>query len=310
LKILITGISGFIGKNCLEYFPDNIEIIGIYNRSSAIKNFVSNKELKNIKLYQCDLTNEVQVKNLFSGIGTFFDNCIYLASNVDVSLSINDPVKDLQLNTVSLINTLNYSRHEKFVYMSTAGVYDGLSGRVNTDSKLNPTNPYCISKLAAEQYVKYFRTKDRIKNYYILRLGGAFGKYSDKKFTTELIKDVYIKRKKIIPIYGDGKNIIKTMYVKDLIYCLLRCVNSNIKDVSCNLGQYSFTVEELVYNVARIFDKNVKVKFNLLNKEQKYIYFEEDNDFNEIFNHRYEYSFEQGIKEYARYLFNTEKNQK
>jgi nucleoside-diphosphate-sugar epimerase len=302
MKILITGVSGFIGKNCLELFPENFEIIGIYNSSTTIKNFVIENQLNNVSLYQCDLTDELQAKELFLKIGGEFDNCIYLSSNVNIPLSISNPSFDLTVNCISLINILKYATFDKFIYMSSAGVYDGLDGNVDIESKLDPINPYCISKLAAEQYVKYFRSINKIKNYYILRLGGAFGNYSKNKFITKLVVDVYLKDKKNISVYGDGFNIIKTMYVKDTVFSLLACLVSENKDISCNLGQHSMPVKELVYEVAKIFGKKISINYIPLDKRQKYIYFEEKNDFNAIFNYNFIYTLERGIKEFGENL--------
>ena len=117
------------------------------------------------------MTNELEVKKLFSKIGNHFSHCLFLASNVDVALSISNPEKDLFINTSSLINTLKNSSYDKFIYMSTAGVYDGLIGKVDTNTKLDPKNPYCISKYASEQYLKHYYDKGVVSNYYILRLG-------------------------------------------------------------------------------------------------------------------------------------------
>ena len=304
MKVLITGISGFIGKNCIDHFPDNIDIVGIYNSSISIQGFI-NKKKNNIKLYQCDLTNKTEVKKLFSQIGNHFDYCIYLASNVDISLSITNPGLDLLLNANSLINTLENSSYSKFIYMSTAGVYDGLIGNVNSNSKLNPKNPYCISKATTEQYVKYYKTINNIENYSILRLGGAYGMYSEKKFITQLVKNIAIENKKIISIYGDGQDIIKAIYVKDLINGLLHCLNSDVNNITSNIGQYSFTIEEIVKRIAKIFSSDIKIEYKKKNALQKYVRFEEDNDFNSIFNFKYKYDFESGIKEFYQLLINT-----
>lgn len=81
-----------------------------------------------------------------------------------------------------------------------------------------------------------------------------------------------------------------------------RCLNSRKKDVISNLGQYSFSIIETVNRIAKIFNKKVKIKIHNQDKKQKYVYFEEQNDFNEIFNHRYKYTFEEGIKEFSNYL--------
>ena len=117
MKVLLTGASGFIGKNFLELAPKDIEIIGIYNSSKDIENFIKEKNLNNVKLYKCDLTNENEVKKLFENIGNDFDYCIFLAGNVDVPLSKSNPEKDFKITVGSLINTLKNCKFNRFIYI-------------------------------------------------------------------------------------------------------------------------------------------------------------------------------------------------
>ena len=106
MKLLLTGASGFIGKNLLELAPKDIEIIGIYNSSKDIINFTKEKKLENVKLHKCDLTDENEAKKLFGKIGKDFEYCIFLAGNVNIPLSKEDPMKDMKITAGSLINTL------------------------------------------------------------------------------------------------------------------------------------------------------------------------------------------------------------
>ena len=305
MKVLLTGASGFIGKNFLELAPKDIEIIGIYNSSKDIENFIKEKNLNNVKLYKCDLTNENEVKKLFENIGNDFDYCIFLAGNVDVPLSKSNPEKDFKITVGSLINTLKNCKFNRFIYMSTAGVYDGIKGKVDVNVKLNPTVPYCISKLKAEENVKFYASKGNIKQYVILRFGGAFGKYSKKsKFMTKLVEDVYVNGKKTIEIYGDGTNLINVMYVKDTIKALLTALKSDKSNVTCNLALENMTITETVNRVAKVFNKKINIKDVPKLKEQKYITFTYDSDFNEKFDFKPDYSFEQGIKEFGKILKN------
>jgi nucleoside-diphosphate-sugar epimerase len=299
MRILLTGASGFIGKNFLELAPKDIEIIGIYNSSKEIEDFVKEKELKNVELHKCDLTEEEETKKLFEKIGNSFDHCLFLAGNVNVPLSKSNPSKDLDITVGSLINVLQSCKIKRFVYLSTTGIYDGNKGEVDVNSKLNPAVPYCISKLMAEQYVKYFSSIGQINEYIILRFGGAYGKYSEKKFMTKLVDDIYVQNKETIEIYGNGTNIINVMYVKDAVKALLTCLNSEKSNLICNLGQDNMTITKIMQSVAKIFNKDVKIKYIPKVKEQKYINFSVKVDFNDIFDFSPEYSFEQGIKEFG-----------
>ncbi len=122
--------------------------------------------------------------------------------------------------------------------------------------------------------------------------------YSEEKFITKLLMDLCIKNKKIITIYGDGRNIIKAMYIKDVIFSLISCLSSKLEDVTTNLGQYSFTVEDFVFKVANIFNKKVSIEYSDLDTKQKYIHFEEENDFCKIFNYKLKYNLSQGLNEF------------
>lgn len=305
MKILVAGCSGFIGKNFIELSPKDIEIIGIYNSSKGIESFVRNKNLKNVKLYKCDLTKEDETKSLFEKIGKKFDYCLYLTANVNVPLSKENPKKDAELTIFTLLNFMQSCENiNRLIYLSTAGVYDGNKGTVTTKTPVNPIVPYCISKLTAEQYIKFFSSIGKIKEYVIIRFGGAFGPYSDRKFMTSLVKDIYINKKEEIEVYGDGTNIINVMYVKDAIKALFATLSSKRSNLTTNLGQKNMTIAETVKRVAKAFNKNIKIKYTPKIMNQKYITFKIKVDFNGIFNFKPNYSFEEGIKEFGNLLKN------
>ena len=303
MRVLLTGASGFIGRNFLELAPEDIEIIGIYNSSKDIETFVKKKNLKNVKLYKCDLTDKKETEALFSKIGKEIDYCIYLAGNVNVPLSKKDPKKDAEITVGSLLNFMqSCNKVNRLIYMSTAGVYDGSKGLVTTKTATSPSVPYCISKLMAEQYIKFYSSIGKIKEYIIIRFGGAFGLYSEKKFMTKLVKDICVNNKSEIEVYGDGKNIINVMYAKDAVKALLAALSSKKSNLITNLGQENMTIKDAVIKTAKALNKNVKIIYTPRLEEQKYIDFEIKSDFNEIFNFEPDYTFEDGIKEFAAFL--------
>lgn len=305
MKLLVTGASGFIGKNFIELAPKNIEIIAVYNKASDIEKFVKEKNLNNVKLYKCDFTNKEGVEKLFKKIGKDIGNCIYLAGNVNIPLSINDPAYDLQQNVIGLINFLQACNViGKFIFMSSAAVYEGNKGIVTTNTKLDPYVPYSISKLMAEHYVKFYSYSGKIGSYIIIRFGGAYGKYSPRKFVSQLVDQICLQNKKTIEVYGDGTNIVNLMHVKDTIKALLACLNSKKSNIICNLGQDDMTVTKLVQRIAKALNKKIEIKYTPKRKDQKYIEFILDADFNKIFNFNPDYSFEDGIREFAQSMKN------
>ena len=305
MRLLLTGASGFVGKNFLENAPKDIEIIAVYNNSKDIENFVKGKKLNKVKLYKCDLTKKEETDALFEKIGKDIEYCIYLAGNVNIPLSIASPEEDLNMNAGALIKFLqSCSKIKKFIYMSSAAVYDGNTGTATPETKLNPKVPYCISKLTCEEYVRFFSSIGKIDNYTILRFGGAYGPYSEKKFMSILVKEIFLKNSDEIEVYGNGTNIINIMYVKDTVKALIKCLNSEKKNITCNLGQDNQTITEVIKRIAGIFNKDVKIKYTSKRKDQKYITFHIQIDFNNIFDFKPDYSFEQGIKEFANLLKN------
>lgn len=299
MRLLLTGASGFIGKNFLENAPKDMEIIAIYNNSKDIEKFVKSKKLSNVSLHKCDLAKKEDVEKLSKKIGNEFSHCLFLAGNVDIPLSTIDPFQDVVKNVGTLINFLQNFKIQRFIYMSTAAVYDGNKGEVNAKTNLDPRQPYCISKLAAEQYVKFFQKIGKIKEYVIIRFGGAYGKYSPKKFASKLVNDVLVQQKDSIEVYGDGTNIVNLMYVKDTVKALLAALNSKKSDLICNLGQDNMTITQLVHRVGKIFGKNLEIKYVPKLSGQKYITFSLQSDFSKTFNFKSDYSFEEGIKEFG-----------
>jgi len=261
MKVLLTGASGFLGKNFLKFSPKEMQIIGLYNKSDDIEKFVKENNLKNVALCKCDLTSRKEIDKAIKRIGSEFDYCVYLAGNVDVSLSIRDPMEDMNMNAVAVVNFLSsIKRIGKFVYMSTAGVYDGNKGKVSVKTSLHPTIPYCISKLACERYVEFFKNAGTIDNYVIIRFSGAFGPYSKgSKFIAKAVEDIGIKNKGKTEIYGDGKNKINIMYSRDLVDALAVCLKSRKGNITVNLGQNDMTIIGAVEKIAIFLGKKVSI---------------------------------------------------
>src|SRR4030042_1154764 len=106
MKILVTGASGFIGKNLLLRLKDsNASVMAIYNSDDKFPKFVSSiNENGNIEKIKCDLTNGLFQDYLSTD---HFDICVHLAANSDPTLSLENPAVDLNQNVNTILNLFN-----------------------------------------------------------------------------------------------------------------------------------------------------------------------------------------------------------
>lgn len=266
MKIILTGASGFIGKNFLINSPKNWNITSIYNSNKNFSNFLKDYEIVNCSPFQCDLINIEQVKKLAKEINTAFDVCLYLAANGDPAVSSHSPLLDANQNIIALLNFLENFHVKKLIYFSSGAVYDGLENLVTEETKIKPILPYAISKYASEQYIKFYQSKRRtIEEYVILRFFGAYGPFEPpRKIYSKLVTQFGIEQQNKFTIRGDGKNLIDAMYVEDTIEGIKKVIASDKKNLTVNFCSGTpLTLAQLVEETAEIFNvDNLSISYN------------------------------------------------
>jgi nucleoside-diphosphate-sugar epimerase len=252
MNILLTGASGFLGRNFILQAPRDWHILALFHNDGAFPEFVERAQNPNLSSARCDLTNGEEVARVFREHGREFDSCLYLAAKVDIPWSVRDPKGDLVSNTESLLNVLENLRTRKLVYFSSGAVYDGMNGEVHPRLNPAPSLPYAISKLASERYVEFYsRRRKSIDQYLIVRFFGAYGPYeAEHKIYSRLIRAFAFERKDSYTIYGGGQNLIDAMYVDDAVDALCRLLQGDHWNDTVNLacGQPQ-TIEALVREV-------------------------------------------------------------
>ena len=301
MKVIVTGASGFIGKNFLLNVPKDWEIIAVYHNNKKFVNFLKYNGLDNVKAIRCDLRDYKKVEGLFLKYNAF-DLCLYLASNTSPPYSIGNPLVDLETNTLGLLNFLRFFDGKKFIYVNSATVYEGNDGEVDINTNVHPLIPYAISKLGCENYIKLYAKKF---NYIIIRSFGVYGPYeSERKIFTRMIKE-FSKKNKEFKIYGDGENLINCMYVEDFIEGIFKIVKS--KKVNLTINFYngrSYTINELVKKVSEIFGIKVELIYEGESRE-KNLFYCKSNDMWGIYRFKPKYSLKMGILKFAEFLRNN-----
>jgi len=227
MRLIVTGASGFIGRNVLLRAPRDWEIVAVYHRTSSLDSFVKNHQLDHVRAVRCDLLQVDDVKALAQQVGGWADAALHLAANGDPALSATQPALDLALNTTALVNVLEHCPARHVVYLSSGAVYDGLQGPVSPATAVSPRLPYAISKLASEQYLRFFcERRQTVESFVNVRFFGAYGPYeAARKITTRWLSAVAAGQREFV-IRGNGENLIDFVYVDDAVDGFLSLVRA------------------------------------------------------------------------------------
>lgn len=161
-RVLITGITGFIGTSLVRYFHGNKEVL-ILGHSRDIKQAKAKFSEYNID-FIVDLSAETIDKN-------HIDSIIHLAG-IAHDLSGNYTPQDYERvnceKTKYLYDEFVKSSADSFVFVSSIkAVVDQTNLVLNEDFIPNPGSDYGISKRKAEEYIVNHERKD--KKHFILR---------------------------------------------------------------------------------------------------------------------------------------------
>ena len=262
MNIVVTGASGFIGRNVLLRAPREWTIYATYHATTDLPAFVEEHGLTHVRPVRCNLVDPGDVARLASMIGTKPDAMLYLAANGDPAASSERPRWDLESNTVALVTTLEHCPASHVVFLSSGAVYDGLRGEVTPATAVSPSLPYAISKLASEQYLRFFcEHRGSVDSYVNVRFFGAYGPYeAARKITTRWLQGMASGQREFI-VRGDGRNLIDFMYVDDAVDGFLAVLKARGERCTVDFASGTpISVNGVVDAMARVLGVTVSVR--------------------------------------------------
>src|SRR5262249_29187568 len=134
------------------------DVVAVYHADDTFEGFVREMSLGHVRAARCDLTCAADVRRLREAAEARgpVDAALYLAANGDPAASAPEPLLDLSPTTVAPLTFLEHCPVPRLVYLSSGAVYDGLGGDVSPASHVDPHLPYAVSKLASEQYIRFY----------------------------------------------------------------------------------------------------------------------------------------------------------
>ena len=250
-NLLVTGGAGFIGTNFIRYVLEEMENWRVVNLDALT--YAGN--LANFQDLRPDLAarhrfvhGAIQDRALLDQLFTeeTFDAVVHFAAESHVDRSIFGPEAFVETNVVGTFRLLEASLKQWqsrgkpedfcFLHISTDEVYGSLGseGYFTESTPYDPSSPYSASKAGSDHLVKaYFRTFGLPA--IITNCSNNFGPY---QFPEKLIPLMILNlmEEKVLPVYGDGKNVRDWLYVIDHCDALIRVLEQGRPGETYNIG--------------------------------------------------------------------------
>jgi UDP-glucose 4-epimerase len=236
MKVLITGGAGFIGS-CIakELALNGTDVVVLDNLSSGYRSNISG--LRDVRLVEEDIRNAAAVDAAAAGVDVIF----HLAASVGNKRSIDEPVKDAEINVIGTLRVLEAARRagvRKVIISSSAGIFGELKTLpIREDHPVEPDSPYGASKLGAEKeglaYAKLYGIEVVCLRYFnVYGPNQRFDAYGNviPIFVFQML------RGEPVTIFGDGEQTRDFVNVHDVVQANIKAAMTPGVTGAFNIG--------------------------------------------------------------------------
>ena len=237
MKILVTGVCGFIGFNFANFLlKKNYKIYGIDNINNYYSIKLKNDRLKilkknkNFTFFKIDIVDQKKLKNIFSKVK--FDIVINFAAQAGVRYSIKEPRKYIENNINGFFNILDLCRIKnikKIIYASSSSVYgDNVNYPLKEYQILKPKNLYASTKANNEETAEIFSRFYGL-NIIGLRFFTVYGEWGRPDMFMMKYLETNLNKKKKFYLYNYGNHFRDFTYIKDVNNIIFKLIKKKIK---------------------------------------------------------------------------------
>jgi nucleoside-diphosphate-sugar epimerase len=226
MKVLVTGVAGFVGSHLAEkLLSENYDVVGVdkfldnYARRFKQKNLEPFLKHPKFKFLEEDLLR-LNLRELLKDVSFVF----HLAAQPGVRSSWGDEFFQYSQNNIMatqlLLEASKESQVKKIVYASSSSVYgdtDDLPMREEGNTR--PVSPYGVSKLAAE-HLCYLYWKAYGVPTVSLRFFTVYGPRQRPDMFFHIFMD-RLRKNQEVPLYDDGEQTRDFTYCGDIVDGLL-----------------------------------------------------------------------------------------
>ncbi|XOB42196.1 MAG: GDP-mannose 4,6-dehydratase [Candidatus Nealsonbacteria bacterium] len=272
MRVLITGITGFIGSHLAEYCLDRgeVEVFGTvlsHHLGDELKRIEHIKD--KIQLFECNLTNRIAVDRVLEKVKP--DKIFHLASQSFVLVSWYSPEDTLHNNIMSQLNLFEGIRELKLnpvIQIAGSSEEYGLVGENETPIKennpLRPLSPYAVSKVAQDKLAYQYYKSHGLKTV-ITRCFNTEGPRRGKQFVISTFANQIAKIEKGLQspeIYvGNLEAYRDFTHVKDIVRALWLSIEKCKFGEPYNIGSdKTHQIKEVLETLLSFTEKQIEIK--------------------------------------------------
>ena len=234
MKVLITGVGGFIGSSIADHnLLMGHTVIGIDNFSTGKKEFLRNAAAHDkFRLVVADLYIDPLDDEIFKDVDVVY----HMAANADIKDGLLHPNKDIEQNILVTFKVLEKMREngvKKIAFASSAAVLGEPAIFPTQESTPFPkqTSFYGASKLCCEGLISAYCEGFGFSAA-VYRFVSVLGPRYPHGHVYDFVKKL-IKNPNFLPILGDGEQRKSYLHIKDCISAV-----QNISKKVFEIGSY------------------------------------------------------------------------
>jgi UDP-glucose 4-epimerase len=244
VNVLVTGGAGFIGSTLVDRLlaeGHDVEVIDDLSTGSLgnLANARAQSE-QSLKFHHLDIRSP--------DTATLIERrkpeiIFHLAAQMDVRVSVKDPVFDAETNIIGLLHVLEGARRagsHKVVFTSSGGTIYGNVGPedlpLRESQPQRPLSPYAIGKKAGTDYLYAYRELYEL-DFTSLALGNVYGPRQNphgEAGVVAIFAGLLLEGRQCT-IYGDGSQTRDYVFVDDVVDALVRSSDRG-GGLLCNIG--------------------------------------------------------------------------
>ncbi|MGA8246268.1 MAG: NAD-dependent epimerase/dehydratase family protein [Nocardioides sp.] len=244
-RVLVTGGAGFIGVN----LASQLSALGLATR--CFDDFSTGRPADAEGASYDDIVEgDILDAGALAAAVRDCTHVVHLAAQAGVPASVEDPLRDCELNVRGTLHALLAARDagvEGFVLASSSAPLGEITPPAHEGMVPRPTSPYGASKLAGEAYCSAFADSYGLPTV-ALRFSNVYGPFSYHKGS---VVAAFCKRAlagEPLVVYGDGSQTRDFVFVEDLCRGIAQALRVGGRGVVAHLGS---GVETTVLEVAR-----------------------------------------------------------